>query len=53
MITGNVKVDLIILRHTTATTTTRKLNPRSDAPSDAQTIHTTNHRQLTSASQAV
>uniref|UniRef100_A0A5K3G2Z6 Uncharacterized protein n=1 Tax=Mesocestoides corti TaxID=53468 RepID=A0A5K3G2Z6_MESCO len=29
------------------------LNPRSDAPSAAQTIHTTNHRQLTSDSQAV
>uniref|UniRef100_A0A5K3FXL6 Secreted protein n=1 Tax=Mesocestoides corti TaxID=53468 RepID=A0A5K3FXL6_MESCO len=44
-------VDLIILRHTT--TNTQKLNPRSDAPSAAQTIHTTNYRQLTSASQAV
>uniref|UniRef100_A0A5K3G5G6 Uncharacterized protein n=1 Tax=Mesocestoides corti TaxID=53468 RepID=A0A5K3G5G6_MESCO len=52
MITGSLKVDFIILRHTT-TTTTQKLNPRSDAPSAAQTIHTTNHRQLTSASQAV
>uniref|UniRef100_A0A5K3G0D4 Uncharacterized protein n=1 Tax=Mesocestoides corti TaxID=53468 RepID=A0A5K3G0D4_MESCO len=53
MITGNLKVDFIILRHTTTTTTAQKLNPRSDAPSAAQTIHTTNHRQLTSASQAV
>uniref|UniRef100_A0A5K3FV69 Transmembrane protein n=1 Tax=Mesocestoides corti TaxID=53468 RepID=A0A5K3FV69_MESCO len=54
MITGNLKVDLIILRHTTTTTaTTQKLNPRSDASSAAQTILTTNHRQLTSASQAV
>uniref|UniRef100_A0A5K3G0Y4 Uncharacterized protein n=1 Tax=Mesocestoides corti TaxID=53468 RepID=A0A5K3G0Y4_MESCO len=50
MITGNLKVDFINLRHTT---TTQKLNPRSDAPSAAHTIHTTNHRQLTSASQAV
>uniref|UniRef100_A0A5K3G4R3 Uncharacterized protein n=1 Tax=Mesocestoides corti TaxID=53468 RepID=A0A5K3G4R3_MESCO len=54
MITGSLKVDFIILRHTTTTTTTtEKLNPRSDAPSAALTIHTTNHRQLTSASQAV
>uniref|UniRef100_A0A5K3FZX0 Uncharacterized protein n=1 Tax=Mesocestoides corti TaxID=53468 RepID=A0A5K3FZX0_MESCO len=51
MITGNGKVDFVILRHTT--TATQQLNPRSDAPSAAQTIHTTNHRQLTSASQAV
>uniref|UniRef100_A0A5K3EVP6 Ovule protein n=1 Tax=Mesocestoides corti TaxID=53468 RepID=A0A5K3EVP6_MESCO len=34
-------------------TATQKLNPRSDAPSAAQTIHTTNHRQLASALQAV
>uniref|UniRef100_A0A5K3G4K9 Uncharacterized protein n=1 Tax=Mesocestoides corti TaxID=53468 RepID=A0A5K3G4K9_MESCO len=53
MITGNLKLALINLRHTTTQTTTQKLNPRSDAPSAAQTIHTTNHRQLTSDSPVV